>query len=230
MKKILIVEDERSIAELQRDYLEIEGFTVDLEERGDAGLKRALSEEYDLLILDVMLPKVDGFEICKQVRAKKNLPILMVTAKREDIDKIRGLGLGADDYVTKPFSPSELVARVKAHLARYERLVGAGSGGRRDEIRIRGLHVDKPSRTVRVNGSVILFTSKEFDLLLFLMMHPNRVFSRDELFEGVWGLESNGDSATVTVHIRKLREKVEADPSNPQYIETVWGVGYRFKA
>lgn len=227
MNKILIVEDELSIAELERDYLEINGFHVEIETNGEAGLNRAIFENFDLLLLDVMLPGIDGFEICKKVRQTKDIPILLVTAKTEDIDKIRGLGLGADDYIVKPFSPSELVARVKAHLARYERLVKREVNV--DEVQIRGLHIDKASRRVTVDGEEKIFTAKEFDLLTFLAMHPNKVFSKDHLFERIWGLDSMGDIATVTVHIRKIREKIEKDPSNPEYIETIWGAGYRFK-
>jgi DNA-binding response OmpR family regulator len=228
LKKILIIEDEASIAELQKDYLEINGFDVDIESSGKKGLQQALQIPYDLLILDVMLPELDGFEICKRVRDQKNIPILMVTAKKEDIDKIRGLGLGADDYIVKPFSPSELVARVKSHLSRYERLTGARELKKEDELRIRGLYIDKASRRVFVNGKEVKVTTKEFDLLVFLAENPNRVFSKEHLFERIWGLDATGDVATVTVHIRKLREKIEVDPSNPQYIETIWGAGYRF--
>lgn len=228
MKKVLIIEDETSIAELERDYLEINGYNVEIESTGNLGLTKALSGNYDLILLDLMLPGKDGFEICKEIRKNKDIPILMVTAKKEDIDKIRGLGLGADDFIVKPFSPSELVARVKAHLARYERLVGRGKVI--DEVRIRGLHIDKAARQVFVNEKEVLLTAKEFDLLLFLASHPNHVFSKDHLFDRIWGLESMGDITTVTVHIRKLREKIETDPSNPQYIETIWGAGYRFKA
>lgn len=228
LKRILIIEDEASIAELERDYLEINGFDVDIEYSGKKGLQRALQFPYDLLILDVMLPELDGFEICKQVRDQKNIPILMVTAKKEDIDKIRGLGLGADDYIVKPFSPGELVARVKSHLSRYERLTGAREPKKEDEIRIRGLYIDKASRRVFVNEKEVKVTTKEFDLLVFLAENPNRVFSKEHLFERIWGLDAKGDVATVTVHIRKLREKIEMDPSNPQYIETIWGAGYRF--
>lgn len=228
LKKVLIIEDEPSIADLQRDYLEINGFDVDIEYSGKKGLQQALRTPYDLLILDVMLPELDGFEICRQVRNQKNLPILMVTAKKEDIDKIRGLGLGADDYIVKPFSPSELVARVKSHLARYERLTGAGERKKEDELRIRGLYIEKASRRVYVNDKEVKVTTKEFDLLAFLAENPNRVFSKEHLFEKIWGLDAAGDVATVTVHIRKLREKIEIDPSNPQYIETIWGAGYRF--
>lgn len=227
MSKILIIEDEMSIAELERDYLEIDGFTVEIATDGNNGLHKAISVNYDLILLDLMLPEINGFEICKEIRKTKDIPILMVTAKKEDIDKIRGLGLGADDYIVKPFSPSELVARVKAHLSRYNRLVNREV--LTDEIQIRGLRIDKTSRRVYVNDSEKIFTAKEFDLLTFLASHPNRVFSKDHLFERIWGFDSMGDIATVTVHIRKIREKIEIDPSNPEYIETIWGAGYRFK-
>ena len=228
MSKILIVEDEIAIAELEKDYLELSGFEVEVETAGDLGLRKALSEEYDLVILDLMLPNVDGFEICKRVREVKNIPVIMVSAKRDDIDKIRGLGLGADDYMTKPFSPSELVARVKAHLARYERLIGSGTK-ENEVIEIRGLKIDKTARRVFLNGEERIFTTKEFDLLTFLAENPNRVYTKDELFREIWDMESVGDIATVTVHIKKIREKIEYNTSKPQYIETIWGVGYRFK-
>ncbi|GHI00591.1 response regulator transcription factor [Neobacillus kokaensis] len=225
MKRILIIEDDLDIGELQLDYLEINGYDVELQTSGKEGLKHGLSNDFDLLIVDIMLPEVDGFEICKQVRAVKNIPILIVSAKKEDIDKIRGLGLGADDYIIKPFSPSELVARVKAHLARYERLIGNNQTPKK-EIRIRGLIIDEMARKVYVNNQRVALTAKEFDLLLFLAKHPNRVFSKEDLFESIWGLESSGDITTITVHIRKIRGKIEKDPSNPQFIETVWGAGY----
>jgi len=228
MKKVLIVEDELSIAELERDYLEINGFSVDIEVNGETGLKAALNKIYNLIILDVMLPKVDGFEICKQIRSVKDVPILMVSAKKEDIDKIRGLGLGADDYITKPFSPGELVARVKAHISRYERLVGENKN-QSEIIEIRGLSIYSTSRRVYVNGKEVILTAKEFDILTILAINPNKVFSKDNIFDKVWGMDSFGDVGTVTVHIRKLREKIEVDPSNPKYIETIWGVGYRFE-
>ena len=189
---------------------------------------RALKEEFDLFILDLMLPGMDGFEICKRIREVKNTPILMVSAKKDDIDKIRGLGLGADDYITKPFSPSELVARVKAHLARYERLIGSNVQ-ENDIIEIRGIKIDKTARRVWVNGEEKAFTTKEFDLLVFLAQNPNHVFTKEELFKEIWDMESVGDIATVTVHIKKIREKIEMDTAKPQYIETIWGVGYRFK-
>ena len=228
MSRILIIEDEVSIADLERDYLELSGFEVETENDGEEGLHRALGEDFDLLILDLMLPGVNGFDICKQVRDTKNTPIIMVSAKKDDIDKIRGLGLGADDYMTKPFSPSELVARVKAHLARYERLVNMNVKVN-DIIEIRGLKIDKTARRVWVDGTEKTFTTKEFDLLTFLAQNPNHVFTKDELFKEIWDMESIGDIATVTVHIKKIREKIETNSAKPQYIETIWGVGYRFK-
>ncbi len=228
MSRILIVEDEKDIAELEKDYLELSGFEVEIVYDGTEGLEKALNEDFDLYILDLMLPGVDGFEICKRIRDVKDTPILMVSAKRDDIDKIRGLGLGADDYVTKPFSPSELVARVKAHLARYDRLIGS-QAQKNEVIQIRGLKIDRTARRVWVNGEEKQFTTKEFDLLTFLAMNPNHVFTKEELFRNIWDMESVGDIATVTVHIKKIREKIELDTSKPQYIETIWGVGYRFR-
>lgn len=228
MSKILIVEDEESIADLEKDYLELSGFEVEIENTGDVGLKRALEEDFDLFVLDLMLPGVDGFEICRKVREVKNTPIIMVSAKKDDIDKIRGLGLGADDYMTKPFSPSELVARVKAHLARYERLIGSNAQNN-EIIEIRGIKIDKTARRVYINEEEKTFTTKEFDLLTFLAQNPNHVYTKEELFQKIWDMESVGDIATVTVHIKKIREKIEFDTTKPQYIETIWGVGYRFK-
>lgn len=228
MSKILIIEDEVAIADLEKDYLELSDFEVVIENAGDVGLKRALEENFDLIILDLMLPEMDGFDVCKKIREQKNTPIIMVSAKKEDIDKIRGLGLGADDYMTKPFSPSELVARVKAHMARYERLVGVGSK-QNDIVEIRGIRIDKTARRVYVDGVEKVFTTKEFDLLTFLAENPNHVFTKDDLFREIWDMDSVGDIATVTVHIKKIREKIEKDTAKPQYIETIWGVGYRFK-
>lgn len=228
MNKILIIEDEEAIADLEKDYLELSGFEVEVANDGEMGLKKAMEEDYNLIILDLMLPGIDGFEICRTVRDEKNTPIIMVSAKKDDIDKIRGLGLGADDYMTKPFSPSELVARVKAHLARYERLIGS-TVEENKVIEIRGLKIDTTARRVWVNGEEKTFTTKEFDLLTFLASHPNHVYTKDELFSEIWDMESIGDIATVTVHIKKIREKIEFDTSKPQYIETIWGVGYRFK-
>lgn len=228
MSKILIVEDEEAIADLEKDYLELSDFEVTIESTGDEGLDTALAGDFDLVILDLMLPGMDGFEVCKKIREEKNIPIIMVSAKKDDIDKIRGLGLGADDYMTKPFSPSELVARVKAHMARYDRLVGS-SQKVNDIIEIRGLKIDKTARRVYVDGEERIFTTKEFDLLTFLAENPNHVYSKEELFREIWDMDSIGDIATVTVHIKKIREKIEFDTAKPQYIETIWGVGYRFK-
>ena len=228
MSKILIVEDEEAIADLEKDYLELSGFEVEIASDGTLGLKKALEEEFHLVILDLMLPGVDGFEICRQIREVKNIPIIMVSAKKDDIDKIRGLGLGADDYMTKPCSPSELVARVKAHLNRYERLVSSNVK-ENSIIEIRGIKIDKTARRVWVNGDEKYFTSREFDLLTFLAENPNHVFTKEELFRKIWDMDSVGDIATVTVHIKKIREKIEVNSAKPQYIETIWGVGYRFK-
>lgn len=228
MSKILIIEDEAEIADLEKDYLELNGYEVEIENSGNTGLEKALSGNIDLVILDLMLPGMDGFEICKKIREEKNIPIIMVSAKKEDIDKIRGLGLGADDYITKPFSPSELVARVKAHMSRYTRLVGSMSK-ENDMVEIRGIRIDKTARRVYIDGEEKSFTTKEFDLLTFLAQNPNHVYTKDELFREIWDMESIGDIATVTVHIKKIREKIEFDTAKPQYIETIWGVGYRFK-
>ena len=229
MSKGLIIEDEQSIAALEKDYLELYDFEVSIENDGQKGLDRALLENYDIVIVDLMLPTVDGFEICKRIREVKDIPILVVSAKKEDIDKIRGLELGADDYITKPFSPSELVARVKAHLSRYERLRGNGGMQENEFIEIRGIKIDKTARRVFVNGEEKILTTKEFDLLTFLASNPNHVFTKEELFKEIWNMDSIGDIATVTVHIKKIREKIELNTAKPQYIETIWGVGYRFK-
>lgn len=229
MSRILIIEDEKEIADLEKDYLELSEFRVDIANAGDTGLQMVLEGEYALVILDLMLPGMDGFEVCKRIRDTKNIPIILVSAKKDDIDKIRGLGLGADDYMTKPFSPSELVARVKAHLARYERLVGTPVRMQNTIVEIRGIKIDKTARRVYINGEEKNFTTKEFDLLTFLAENPNHVFTKEELFREIWDMDSIGDIATVTVHIKKIREKIEVDTSNPQYIETIWGVGYRFK-
>ncbi|MBE5886371.1 MAG: response regulator transcription factor [Lachnospiraceae bacterium] len=228
MSKILIIEDEVAIAELQKDYLEMNGFEVDVCGDGKEGADVAIQNEYDLIILDLMLPGMDGYEVCRKIREQKNIPIIMVSAKKEDLDKVYGLGMGADDYMTKPFSPSELVARVKAHMSRYERLVGQVKN-KNEVIEIRGLRIDKTARRVFVEGEEKVFTTKEFDLLTFLAGHPNHVFSKAELFREIWDMESVGDIATVTVHIKKIREKIEKTSEKPEYIETIWGVGYRFK-
>ena len=230
MKRILIIEDDPAIAELERDYLEASDFQVDIEADGTAGLRRALEEDFDLLLLDVMLPGLDGFQICRELRKEKELPILMVSARQEDIDKIRALGLGADDYVSKPFSPSELVARVKAHLTRYQRLTKLNSD---PTPRVKAIHrgdleIQPETHMVYHKGQEVTLTNKEFELLLFLAENPGIVFSKDKLFDQIWGLDAMGDTATVMVHINRLREKIEPTPSAPKYIETVWGAGYRF--
>ncbi|OIU71678.1 response regulator transcription factor [Rossellomorea aquimaris] len=227
MQKILIIEDETDIAELERDYLEVNGFDSDIALTGEEGLNLARTHSYSLILLDLMLPGIDGFELCKKLREFLDIPILMVTARKEDIDKIRGFDRGADDYIVKPFTPSELVARVKAHISRYDRLINREA--RKNEIEIRNIRVDLDSRRVFFDNEEKAFTAKEFDLLVFLATHPDRVFSKEHLFERIWGYDSLGDITTVTVHIRKIREKIEQDPAEPELIETIWGVGYRFK-
>ena len=228
MYNILVCDDDKEIVEAIEIYLSQEGYKVLKAYDGEEALKLLDKHKVDLLIIDVMMPKLDGIPATLKIREKKNTPILMVSAKKDDIDKIRGLGLGADDYVTKPFSPSELVARVKAHLARYERLIGSNTV-ENDIVEIRGIKIDKTARRVWVNGEERQFTTKEFDLLTFLAENPNHVFTKEELFRKIWDMESIGDIATVTVHIKKIREKIEMNTNKPQYIETIWGVGYRFK-
>lgn len=230
-KNILIIEDDLSIAELQKDYLEVAGFEVNVYNNGLEGLKAFQDNKVDLLILDIMLPGMDGLEILRNLKDDKDVPVLLVSAKKEEIDKIKGLSSGADDYITKPFSPGELVARVKAHLENYERLKLRFSEGAKkaNALSIRGLKIDIDSHRVFVLGKEVNLAQKEYALLLYMAQNPNRVFGREELFERVWGLEAMGDSATVTVHIARIREKIESDLSNPQYIETVWGAGYRFR-
>ncbi|MEL7563540.1 MAG: response regulator transcription factor [Dehalobacterium sp.] len=227
MKKVLIIEDEQCIAELERDYLEVAGFETDIETDGRIGLQRALQGNYNIIILDLMLPEIDGFEVCRTIRKNIDIPIIIVSAKNEDIDKIRGLGLGADDYMTKPFSPAELVARIKSHIARYNRLVNQRTIAPNEEIKIKNMLINKKSRRVFLNGKEVQLTTKEFDLLLFLVENPERVFSKEQIFEKIWGMENLGDLTTVAVHIRKIREKIEEDTNKPEYIETVWGAGYR---
>lgn len=227
MPKVLIIEDERNIAELERDYLEFNGFECDIVLTGEEGLKLAEKNTYHLILLDLMLPEMDGFELCQKLRQTLDIPILMVTARKEDIDKIRGFDRGADDYIVKPFNPNELVARVKAHLSRYNRLTNRKHPS--SDIQINDLLIQPRARRVFVNEEEKIFTAKEFDLLYFLATNPNIVFSKEHLFERIWGYDSIGDTTTVTVHIRKIREKIEKDPSNPKFIETVWGAGYRFK-
>ena len=229
MKKILIIEDEKSIAELQRDYLEINGYEVIIAHNGEEGLKLALEEDIDLVILDLMLPQMGGYAVCKEIRKQKDISIIIVSAKINDVDKIRGLGLGADDYMTKPFSPQELVARVNTHIRRYDSLTSKRGDYRQEEIKAGELIIEKASRRVYLNEKEITLTGKEFDVLLLLAQNPDLVFSKGHLFEKIWGYDSYGDISTVPVHIRRIREKIEKEPSAPEYIETIWGVGYRFK-
>ena len=228
MKRILIIEDDDSIAAIERDYLVLAGFEVDIAATGGDGIAMGRPGHYDLILLDLMLPGVDGFSVCRTLRGTLDIPILMVTARQEDIDKIKGLGMGADDYITKPFSPNVLVARIKANLAQYDRLKNADA---RDRARISlgsvTLHTD--TRRVFVDGTEVPLKNKEFELLYFLMSNADIVFSREALYERIWGYDALGDNATVAVHINRLREKIERDASKPRYIQTVWGAGYRFK-
>lgn len=228
MKKILIIEDDRNIAELERDYLKLNGFDADIETDGEKASQKALSGSYALLIVDLMLPKKNGFDIICDVRKKLETPMIIVSARTDDIDKIRGLDFGADDYMTKPFSPAELAARVKSHISRYERL--CGSNALADILTIKNLEINKASHKVFVSGKEVSLTTKEYDLLLFLASNPNIVFSKEHLINSIWGVDFYGEDATVPVHIQKIRKKIEKDPSNPEFIETLWGTGYRFNA
>ena len=227
--RVLLVEDDISIAELIRDYLEIDGFAVEHAEDGNSGLELALKESFNLILLDVMLPGVNGFDICREIRKESDVPVLLISARKEDIDKIRGLGLGADDYITKPFSPGELVARVKAHIRRYNRLTSENKSVRENKITVRNLILDIDSHRAYIKKREVILTAKEFEMLHLFMRHPDRVFSKDEIFDRIWGEETLGDTTTVTVHIRKIREKIEDNPSKPIYLETVWGMGYRLR-
>ncbi len=226
MKPILIIEDDRNIAELERDYLQLNGYRVEIAADGGSGLKLALTGQYQLIVVDLMLPGKDGFEIIKEVRKKYEIPLIVVSARSEDIDKIRGFDCGADDYLTKPFSPAELTARIKSHIKRYERLRGKNDAN--DVITHKGLEIQTAAHKVFINGKEVAMTTKEYELLVFLAANPNIVFSKEQLFDAVWGNDYYGDSATVAVHIQKVRKKIEKDPSNPEYIETLWGTGYRF--
>lgn len=231
MKQILIVEDDVLAAELERDYLEAAGYAVQICGDGPRGLKAAQSGDFDLLLLDVMLPGMSGFAICREIRQESNVPILLVTARQEDVDKIHGLGLGADDYIVKPFNPAELVARVQAHIRIHERLLSDRDREEeaKQEIVAGELVISVPFRKVTVRGREVTLKNREFELLCYLASHPGVVFPRDTLFERIWGLDANGDTATVVVHINRLRDKIEDNPSQPEYIQTVWGAGYRFR-
>ena len=228
MKRILIIEDDKAIAELERDYLEANDFSVEIISDGKKGEEKALAEGFDLILLDLMLPSADGFVVCRAIRKEKDTPILMVSARQEEIDKVRGLGLGADDYIVKPFSPNELVARVKAHIARYERLTQKATQAS-NSIFTGDLEIQPEARRVFMGGKEVSLTRREFDLLLFFAQNPGIAFSKDKLFDRIWGMDALGDTATVMVHINRIREKIEPNPATPVYIETVWGVGYRFQ-
>jgi DNA-binding response OmpR family regulator len=227
MKQILIIEDDMDIAELERDYLNLNGYQAEIAQDGLIGLRKAVSGLYDLIVVDLMLPQKDGLEIIKEIRKKQEIPIIVVSARSDDIDKIRGLDFGADDYLTKPFSPAELVARIKGHIKRYHRLTGQAFP---ETIQHRSLEINPASHKVTVRGAAVQLTTKEYDLLLFLTSNPNIVFSKTHIFDTIWGADYIGDTATVAVHIQKIRKKIEKDPSNPEFIETLWGAGYRFNA
>lgn len=229
MEKILIIEDDELIAELERDYLEASGYKVEIELNGDDGCRRLMAGDFDTVILDVMLPGKNGFEICREVRTELNLPVIMVTAKKEEVDKIRGLGLGADDYLVKPFSPAELVARVKSHIQIHNRLLEQKEEQQKQSLTIGNIRILLQERRVYVDDEEVMLANKEFELLAFLAENPNIVFSKEALFDRIWGMDAAGSTATVTVHINRLREKIERDPSSPQFVETVWGAGYRFR-
>jgi len=229
MKKILVIEDDPQIAMIERDYLTVNDFDVDIATTGDNGIEMAQTGQYNLILLDLMLPGKDGFIVCRTLRETMDIPIIMVTAKHEDIDMIKGLGLGADDYITKPFSPNVLIAHVKANLTQYERLKKSGIVAT-DEIKVGNIRIQSNSHRVFVRDKEVDIKNKEYELLLFLLTNIDIVFSRDTIYERIWGLDAIGDNATVAVHINRLREKIEDDPTNPQYIQTVWGAGYRFKA
>lgn len=227
--KILIIEDDLSIAELENDYLTMSGFECDIATDGNSGLEKARSGDYALIIVDIMLPGRDGFSICKEIRAESDVPIIFLSAKSDEIDKVRGLGLGADDYMTKPFSPSELVARVKSHIARYEKLTAAANKAKPDVLMIGGLKIDKNAHRVYVDDNEVAMPVKEYELLLFLAENPNIVFNKERLFDRIWGMDAMGDVSTVTVHIQRIRDKIDKNRSGNKFIETVWGAGYRFR-
>ena len=226
--RILVVDDEGIVREIVERYLIRDGYTVRVAADGDTALRMAREELPDLVILDLMLPIVDGIEVCRRLRAEGNVPIIMLTAKGEETDRIVGLSVGADDYMVKPFSPRELVARVKAVLRRTQSSASGVQGGQ-DGIRFPGLMINLRTRTVEVQDKAVSLTRTEFDLLAFLAGKPGQVFTRDQLLDQVWDYEYPGDPSTVTVHMRRLREKVEEDPVRPRHLKTVWGVGYKFE-
>ena len=227
MKKVLIIEDDPQIAKIEKDYLAINNFESDIAATGHTGIQMALDGEYDLILLDLMLPGIDGFDVCRKLRETLDIPIIMVTAKQEDIDTIKGLNLGADDYIIKPFTPNVLIARVKAHIAQYERLKQSGEKITEEKI-VGNIRIQIHARRVFVRDAEVDIKNKEYELLLFLVTNSNIVFNKETLYERIWGLDALGDNATVAVHINRLREKIEDEPSNPTHIQTVRGAGYRF--
>ena len=236
--KILIIEDDDDIAGIEKDFLEMNGFQAEIEADGIKGAERALSGEFALVLLDLMLPGKDGMTICREIREKIDIPILMVSARIDDIDKVHGLGFGADDYITKPFSPAEVVARVKSHIARYQRLTGNTSPVKQAAaIDFGWLKIDHKARRVFLNDAAysdvkhnteINLTNKEYELLYFLAANEGTVFSKEQLYDNIWGEDIYGVIKTVTVHINRLRDKIEKKPADPTHIQTVWGAGYRF--
>lgn len=226
MDKILIIEDDMQIASLEKDFLEMNGYDVTISVDGHKGLKEAMTKAYQLIIIDIMLPSVNGYDILMMIRDKLNIPFIVVSARSDDMDKIKGIELGADDYMTKPFNPNELVARVKNQLARYNRLLNVNKiiG----EIEFNGVLINEESRRVFVNSEEVIMTTTEFDILLFFMKNPDIVHSKQTIFERVWGEDEYGDIGTVPVYVQKIRKKIEKDYTHPKIIETVWGVGYRF--
>ncbi len=235
MSKILVVEDDKKIAALEQDYLEINGYEVEVIHDGGLAVNAILKGNYDLILLDLMLPNCDGYTICKEIREKVDVPILMITARTESIDVVLGLGLGADDYIMKPFDPAQLVARVKSHLKRYERLSGKGGAKKQvidkeGVIEAQNIKIYTNSWRVFADDIELKLPNREFALLRFLAENPNIVFSKEQLFEKIWGYDYESDAATVSVHINRIREKIEKDSRNPQIIETVWGAGYRFNS
>jgi two-component system response regulator ResD len=222
--RVLVVDDEAIVRDVLTRYLEKEGFRVDAAEDGEVALELAARSRPDIVVLDLMLPKVDGFEVFRRLRGLGDVPVVMLTAKGEEVDRVVGLELGADDYISKPFSPREVVARIRAVLRRGERVARDGI-----LLVVGGLEIDRPRREVRRDGSLLHLTRKEYDLLELLASHSGCTFTRTDLLESVWDFAWDGDSSTVTVHIRRLREKIEDDPSDPRHLVTVWGVGYRFE-
>ncbi|MDQ0178047.1 response regulator transcription factor [Bacillus chungangensis] len=227
--QVLIADDEKEIRDLLQKYLQREMYKVDVAANGEEVLRLFDQKKYNLIILDLMMPKIDGIEVCRTLRNKTNIPILMLTAKDEEVDKVLGLSIGADDYITKPFSINEVIARVKAHMRRFLILGSNGSSVHEETmIKFKNLTIDVKKYTIMKAGEEVSLTAKEFELLKFFASHPEQVFTKTQIFRQVWGSEFVEDDNTVMVHIRKLRKKIEDDPSDPKFIQTVWGIGYKF--